>query len=92
MSLDNLDFLVMFYLEHKDTSLLYYANDTLEECLHYYCFVLQKPIMSLAKVFRQMQLKGTLRIANEFNDYVQNQIISFEEWCNFIFMEKDISI
>jgi hypothetical protein len=39
-----------------------------------------------------MQLKGTSRIANEFNDYVQNQIISFEEWCNFIFMEKDISI
>jgi hypothetical protein len=39
-----------------------------------------------------MQLKGTLRIANELNDHIQNQIISFEEWCNFIYMEKDISI
>jgi hypothetical protein len=26
------------------------------------------------------------------NDHIQNQIISFEEWCNFIYMEKDISI
>ena len=42
-------------------------------------FVLQKPIMSLVKVFRQRELQGTLRITNEFNDYVQNQIVSFEE-------------
>ena len=34
MSLDNLDFLVMFYLEHKDTILVHYVNDTFEECLH----------------------------------------------------------
>jgi hypothetical protein len=39
------------------------------------------------KVFRQRELQGTLRITNEFNDSVQNQIVSFEEWCNFIFME-----
>jgi hypothetical protein len=44
------------------------------------------------KVFRQRELQGTLRITNEFNDYVQNQIVSFEEWCNFIFMEYDSSI
>jgi hypothetical protein len=31
-------------------------------------------------------------ITNELNDYVQNQIVSFEEWCNFIFMEYDSSI
>ena len=55
-------------------------------------FALQKPIMSLVKVFRQIELQGTLRITNEFNDYVQNQIASFEEWCNFIFMENDSSI
>ena len=48
--------------------------------------------MSLVKVFRQIELQGTLRITNEFNDYVQNQIASFEEWCNFIFMENDSSI
>jgi hypothetical protein len=34
MSLDNLDFLVMFYLEHKDTILVHYVNDTFEEILH----------------------------------------------------------
>jgi hypothetical protein len=34
MSLDNLDFLVMFYLEHKDTTLVHYVNDTFEEILH----------------------------------------------------------
>jgi hypothetical protein len=34
MSLDNLDFLVMFYLEHKDTILVHYVNDTFEEYLH----------------------------------------------------------
>jgi hypothetical protein len=34
MSLDNLDVLVMFYLEHKDTILIHYVNDTFEECLH----------------------------------------------------------
>jgi len=55
-------------------------------------FVLQKPIISLVKVFRQRELQGTLRITNEFNDYVQNQIVSFEEWCNFIFIENGISI
>ena len=44
-----------------------------------FVFVLQKPIMSLDKVFRQRELQGTLRITNEFNDYVQNQIVSFEE-------------
>jgi hypothetical protein len=82
----------MFCLEHKDTILLHYVNDTFEECQHYYCFVLQKPIMSLVKVFRQIQLQGTLRITNEFNDYVQNQIVSFEEWWNFIFMENELSI
>jgi hypothetical protein len=38
------------------------------------------------------ELQGTLRITNEFNDNVQNQIVSFEEWCNFIFMEYDSSI
>jgi hypothetical protein len=32
------------------------------------------------KVFRQRELQGTLRITNEFNDSVQNQIVSFEEW------------
>jgi len=48
--------------------------------------------MSLVKVFRQRELKGTLRITNEFNDCVQNQIVSFEEWSNFIFMEYDRSI
>lgn len=52
-------------------------------------FFLQKPITGLVKVFRQRELHGTLRITNEFNDYVQNQIVSFEEWCNFIFMEYD---
>ena len=52
-------------------------------------FFLQRPIMSLVKVFRQRELQGTLRITNEFNDYVQNQIVSFDEWCNFIFMEYD---
>jgi hypothetical protein len=41
--------------------------------------------MSLVKVFRQRELQETLRITNEFNDYVQNQIVNFEEWCNFIF-------
>ena len=41
--------------------------------------------MSLAKVFRKRELQETLRITNEFNDYVQNQIVNFEEWCNFIF-------
>jgi hypothetical protein len=45
--------------------------------------------MRLVKVFRQRELQGTLRIINEFNDCVQNQIVSFEEWCNFIFMEYD---
>ena len=54
-----------------------------------FVFVLQRPITSLVKVFRQRELQGTLRITNEFNDYVQNQIVSFEEWCNFIFMEYD---
>ena len=34
MSLDNLDFLVMFYLVHKDTILIHYVNDTFEEILH----------------------------------------------------------
>jgi hypothetical protein len=55
-------------------------------------FALQKPIMSLVKVFRQRELQGTLRITNEFNDYVQNQI---EKWCIFFFffyIENDISI
>jgi hypothetical protein len=46
-------------------------------------FVLQKTIMSLVKVFRKRELQETLRITNEFNDYVQNQIVSFEKWCNF---------
>ena len=68
----------MFYLNHKDTILEDYVNDTLKDCI-YYCFVLQKPIMSLVKVFRQRGLQGTLRITNEFNDDVQNQIVSFEE-------------
>jgi hypothetical protein len=36
--------------------------------------------MRLVKVFRQRELQGTLRIINEFNDCVQNQIVSFEEW------------
>jgi hemerythrin superfamily protein len=57
-----------------------------------FCFVLQKPIMSLVKVFRQRELQGTLRITNEFNEYVQDQLVSFEEWCNFICMEYDRSI
>jgi hypothetical protein len=43
MSLDNLDFLVMFYLEHKDTILVHYVDDTFEESLHYYFFALQNP-------------------------------------------------
>lgn len=89
LNLDSLDFLVMFYLEHKENILEHYINDTLtfQECLHY--FFLQRPITGLVKVFRQRELQGTLRITNEFNDYVQNQIVSFEEWCNFIFMEYD---
>ena len=45
--------------------------------------------MRLDKVFRKRELQGTLRIINEYNDCVQNQIICFEEWCNFIFMEYD---
>ena len=48
--------------------------------------------MRLVKVFRKRELQGTLRITNELNDCVQNQIVSFEEWCNFIFMEYDSSI
>ena len=44
--------------------------------------------MSLVKVFRLRKLQGTLRIINECNDYVQNQIVNFEEWCNFIFYRK----
>ena len=51
-------------------------------------FVLQKTIMSLVKVFRKRELQETLRITNEFNDYVQNQIVSFEEWCNFFFFYR----
>ena len=31
MSLDNLDFLVMFYFEYKDTILEDYVNDTLRD-------------------------------------------------------------
>ena len=54
-----------------------------------FLFVLRRPIMRLVKVFRKRELQGTLRITNEFNDCVQNQIICFEEWCNFIFMEYD---
>jgi hypothetical protein len=34
MSLDNLDFLVMFYLKHIDTILEHYVNDALKDCLH----------------------------------------------------------
>jgi len=34
LSLDNLDFLVMFYLEHKDTILEDYVNDTLKDCIY----------------------------------------------------------
>ena len=34
LHLDNLDFLVMFYLEHKDNILVHYINDTFKICLH----------------------------------------------------------
>jgi hypothetical protein len=35
LSLDNLDLLAMLYLEHKDTILEHYVNDTLKDCLYY---------------------------------------------------------
>ena len=38
MSLDNLDFLVMFYLEHKDTILVHYVNDTFEVNISIFLF------------------------------------------------------
>ena len=59
--------------------------------LVFFCFTENYYELSYG-ISRQRELQETLRITNEFNDYVQNQIVSFEEWCNFIFIENDSSI
>jgi hypothetical protein len=56
-------------------------DDLDKPCIIYFCFNFS------IRTFRR-KLQGTLRIINECNDYVQNQIVNFEEWCNFIFYRK----